>query len=98
MIEAHEPEFREFGSTEPAEVMKILSLKDGPESSLVRGLLLGFPFESVRKFEEARNTHLPRKGVNIYGIHWMDFGESEESVNKQQRLKQAFESSGILKI
>lgn len=36
------------------------------------------------------------KDVNIHGVIWTDYHASSESINKQERLKKAFEKSGIL--
>lgn len=36
------------------------------------------------------------RGVNIHGVYWVEYRESVDSVALQNRLKQAFEQSGIL--
>lgn len=36
------------------------------------------------------------KSVNIHGVYWIEYEESVESIIKQERLRQAFEESGIL--
>ncbi|HTE49190.1 MAG TPA: hypothetical protein VK675_04760 [Candidatus Paceibacterota bacterium] len=100
-IEKHENIFKKFGSTDPEEVMRILSERKVETNHLIIGILLGFPAESAEKFTPTPHTAKQGgiKAINIYGIRWADYGESSlQSKIKQQRLKSAFELSGILNI
>lgn len=46
----------------------------------------------LRKVESSARA----KVLNVYGVTWVDYGLSEESSQKQARLKKAFEQSGII--
>lgn len=61
----------------------------------VIGLLFGYPTESVQHYSSGFNNEATAT-VNVYGITWFDFNNSMESKIKQERLRNAFELSGIL--
>jgi hypothetical protein len=102
VIEHNESIFRAYGSHNPDEVMRILANAPVGANHSVMGVLLGFPLESVKKFEkhmdeQASGIKTPEpQFVNVYGIMWLDFNDSMESKMRQARLKAAFELSGVL--
>ncbi len=95
VIRMHPDIFSIFESTDADEIMRKIADKKSSENHSAVGLLLGFPLESVKNFNNERGERHP---VNIYGVQWADSADSSESKIKQLRLKTAFEKSGILKM
>ena len=52
--------------------------------------------KDVEGFKARLERVINSKSVDIHGIGWADYEPSEESEQKQKRLKAAFEKSGIL--
>jgi hypothetical protein len=100
MIKKHKDIFETLGSDDPDKVMDSISEnKLAGEGHLIVGTLLGFPIESIKRFDKEEREEIKfskRKNVNVYGISWVDFDDSLESKIKQARLKSAFEASGML--
>lgn len=165
VIEQYPEIFKKFETTDPDEVMNLVSAAAFTEEHIVRGLVLGFPLESVQAYERTDTQKLEdvairllelldprdkdflldqfftekiygnqaaaeflsqklheyqgrlgisdsdmpellkqladetsRQPANVYGVNWVDVGVSEESLQKQKRLKAAFDYSGIRNI
>ncbi len=95
VIRMHPDIFSIFESTDADEIMRKIADEKSSGNHFAVGLLLGFPVESVKNFNNEPGERHP---VNIYGVQWTDSADSSESKIKQLRLKAAFEKSGILKM
>lgn len=58
----------------------------------------GITTEELPRLWEELHLQRTQHTVNIYGVIWNDFGSSRESRRYQERLKAAFELSGILDV
>ncbi|MEI7480049.1 MAG: hypothetical protein WCJ59_00275 [bacterium] len=93
--------FNDFGTNDPDKVMEMVHDNDRGINYVARGLLFGYPTGAVNNFTEeitSKEMKQNRKKAQVYGVTWMDYGDSLESKIKQARLKAAFELSGILKV
>lgn len=58
---------------------------------------LGLGDEEIAEILNELRYLINARGVDVYGVDWIDYGErSEESEEKQRRLRTAFEETGIM--
>ena len=57
---------------------------------------LGIQTRDIPRLMEEVDVLIQRRTVNVYGVTWVEQGESSESIQRQSKLRNAFEKSGIL--
>jgi|SRR3989338_3416316 len=94
-------EFAELPTENAAALIRSMNAAGIRKRFVERGLLLGYPLSACREFASARNANEidrqnPKVGLRgLRGMEWVDYSGSLESQEKEQRIRRAYEVSGL---